>query len=185
MQAISAYALARLHDQSWGGGCSPWRVGHLSFFFFQGSPHSTCTWRTMWFECTATICPWSKCGSQPGRLCRIISGQLAVALFELEALQEAKNRSCKIIHQRGFVRLHFWTVTVLPLFTVMQPEQGDDRAARTGEQNTYVQWQSGRGHMFKTATSWRLTTYQCSRMMLCMIYLLFTIVLHAYKTLKG
>lgn len=36
---------------------------------------------------------------EPSRLCRIISGQLAVALFELEARQEAKNRSCKIIHQ--------------------------------------------------------------------------------------
>lgn len=36
---------------------------------------------------------------EPGWLCRIISRQLAVALFKLEALQEAKNRSCKIIHQ--------------------------------------------------------------------------------------
>lgn len=33
---------------------------------------------------------------KPGCLCRIISGQLAVSLLQLEALQEAKNR---IIHQ--------------------------------------------------------------------------------------
>lgn len=115
---------------------------YLLLFFIQGSPYSMCSGcgsNAQWQSAYEAML-------EPRWLCRIISGQQAVALFELDALQEAKNRGCDIIHQWGlwwFVRLFLWTVTALRLFLVMQPEPGKDRAVCRGNS------ESDQGHMFK------------------------------------
>lgn len=99
MQAISAYALksgCMINPELGGGGCySPWRVGYLSFFS-RGHLFLRAMENDVARMCSDNL-PMKQL-LEPGWLCRIISGQLAVALFEL-APREAKNRTCKIIHQ--------------------------------------------------------------------------------------
>lgn len=78
------------------GGYLLWRVGYLSFF-----SRGHLILRAMENDVArihSDNLPMKQV-LEPGRLRCIISGQLAAALLELEALQGAKNRSCKIIHQ--------------------------------------------------------------------------------------
>lgn len=81
-----------------GGVGATRRGGWDIYLSFQGSPPATCDGERCGCDVYGDNLPMKRV-LEAGWLCRIISGQLPVPLFELEALQEAKNRSCKIIHQ--------------------------------------------------------------------------------------
>lgn len=100
------------------GGVATHHRGWDIYLFFFCRGHLMLRANDVARTCTPTNLPM-RWVLEPGWLCRIGSGQLAVALFELEAPREAKNRSCEIIHQWGlwrFVGLFFLTVTALSSF---------------------------------------------------------------------
>lgn len=99
MQAISAYALKSgcMINPELGVGVATRRGGwDIYLFFSRGHLFLRAMENDVARMCSDNL-PMKQL-LEPGWLCRIISGQLAVALFEL-APREAKNRTCKIIHQ--------------------------------------------------------------------------------------
>lgn len=123
-----------------------WRVGYLSFF--QGSPQSPCSWE----RCGLNV-QWQSAyeASVSARLV-VSHRQWAAGSNTSEALQEAKNRSCKIIHQYSLWRVrqaelhNCYTPSFIPLHA---GRAGRWLSSIYGEQNANVQWECGQGQMFK------------------------------------